>query len=662
MQYKVLCTSTGLDRIKHRAKPVYGKTMRVLISVFIVLSVALVGRGNASVPTGAANISQLAKDPVWLTLLHFEEKGSGGQASSIVSEAFFVSERGPVSAEAELQATIDAFLNDVEPGNTDASSAMQCRFPARLQWLRSKVLSLKNLEPVVCDDFEEWLGETEVESVSIVFAAGHMKSPASYFGHNFLKFNSGANGNFLLDQSVNYGADVPPEHGPLPYLYNGISGGYLATYETQQFVRHMASYGEEDLRDLWEYKLDLTGEEVKLLLLHAWELKNQQLSYYFFRENCAYHIARLLGLATAELFVPRYMPWTMPYNVMSRLAEVNRNGEPLVEDIIYHPSRRSRFRRGFFSMSSQQKEQVRSVIDSEFPDIPLPLDDENRIAAGDYNLNNGDSHIQIVDTLLDYYEMLIRVNEDDVAAKEAKRQLLLKRLSYPPSPDNREMTETLSPPHLASKPGYVGLGYFSNTGTGEALELGVRPAYFDYLSDNIGRSNIGNFALLDTRLRFTDERIRLHSLSIMDIANLVPSSTGITGDRATSWRFRAGLDQTNNACESCLRPMLDWQIGRTWGIKDNLSFFALTGLRLQSKFKRDTPLVLKTTLGVTGRLNNNVKMLATVSRHEDTGSDGLDRNPVNVQFRFHEHSSWDVRLHYLRDVAEEVGIAFGIYW
>lgn len=293
---------------------------------------------------------------------------------------------------------------------------------------------LKEIELVKCNDFEEWSGDAEVESVSIVFAAGHLKNPASYFGHNFLKFNSTASGNILLDQSINYGAEIPPGDGPLPYLYNGIFGGYQAAYETQQFARQLASYGEENLRDLWEYELDLTDEEVDFILLHAWELGNQKLSYYFFCENCAYHIARLLDLVTEELFVPRYMPWIMLYNVMSRLAEVNRSGEPLVKNINYHPSRRSRFLRGFNSLRAKQKEQVRDVIDSDFPDVPLQLDGQPR-----------DHNSEVIDTLLDYYELVARVNSDDVVAKEAKRQLLLKRLSSPPSPDSRQITEAPNP-------------------------------------------------------------------------------------------------------------------------------------------------------------------------------------------------------------------------
>lgn len=596
--------------------------------------------------TSASNFSQLARNPVWLTLLHFEGKQSGEQYSAIVSDTFFISDQGHVSAEDELNATISAFLVEA-----DSEKSYQCQYPARFKWLRSQVPVLADLEPYQCEEFESWKGDSSIVSASIVFAAGHMKSPASYFGHNFLKFNSDVSSNFLLDHTINYGAEVPPEHGAVPYLYNGIFGGYRATYETQQFIRHMALYGEEDLRDLWEYELDLTLDEVELLLLHAWELKNHQLSYYFFRENCAYHIARLLGLATSELLVPRYMPWTMPYNVMSRLVEVEREGKSLVKNITYHPSRRSRFRRGFLSLGSTQKATVQGFIATGNPASHLPLD-----AASDQ------SAVAMIDTLLDYYELLLKADEDNADAKDARRRLLLERLSYPPSTDVREMSERVNPPHLASKPGYLSFGYLTNNSNGEAFELSIRPAYFDYLSDNIGRSNIGNFTLLDARLKIQNEELRLRSLKLMDIANLVPSSTGIAGDTATSWRFTTGFDQTNNACDACLQPMLEWQIGRTWSVNTGFSVFALTGLRLQGRYKQDNPLVLKSTLGLSGQLGSNAKVFVTFKRHEDVGPQGHDRNQFDFQLRFYASPGWDIRMNYALDVAEEFNITFGKYW
>lgn len=593
---------------------------------------------------GASKLITLAEDPAWLSLLHYEPRWFGKKLRSVITEdGFFLADDGNVSALNELHATVQAFIDDGPEGQ------MRCRFPARFSWLKIRVEKLSSIKTVSCSEFEEWLGNIDIDSVSMVFAAGHMKSPASYFGHNFLKFNSSTEGNFLLDHTVNYGAEVPPEHGAVPYLYNGIFGGYEATYETQQFFRHMALYGEEDLRDLWEYVLDLDGAEIDLLLRHTWELQNQKLSYYFFRENCAYHIARLLGLVSTESLVPKYMPWTMPYNVMSRLVEVERNDKPFIKDIIYHPSRRSRFQRGFASLSPLQKKQVVGVVNSDFPESSLQFELE------------ADGVVEVIDTLFDYYELMLRLDDSNQLAKDAKQKLLLKRLSYPPSADSRNFTENLYAPHLAQKPGYANLSFSSNRAAGNEVEIGLRPAYFDFLSHDIGRSNNGNFTLLDTRLRVKEDQLRLYSLNLMDITNLVPATPGVGGDLSMSWRFRFGFDQTNNGCSDCIRPMLDWQIGRAWQ-SHKMTFFAMTGMRLQKEFERDNTLVLQTTLGATGHLGSRARVYATIGRHEDMGSAGLDRNPVSVQLRLGERRGWDVRLQYTRDITEEFKLTLGGYW
>lgn len=611
---------------------------------YIRLGVVLACFSFCGLSFGASKLITLAEDPAWLSLLHYEPRSFGKKLRSVITEdGFFLADDGNVSALNELHATVQAFIDDGPEGQ------MRCRFPARFSWLKIRVEKLSSIKTVSCSEFEEWLGDIDIDSVSMVFAAGHMKSPASYFGHNFLKFNSSIEGNFLLDHTVNYGAEVPPEHGAVPYLYNGIFGGYEATYETQQFFRHMALYGEEDLRDLWEYVLDFDGAEIDLLLRHTWELQNQKLSYYFFRENCAYHIARLLGLVSTESLVPKYMPWTMPYNVMSRLVEVERNDKPFIKDIIYHPSRRSRFQRGFASLSPLQKKQVVGVIKSDFPESSLQFELE------------ADGVVEVIDTLFDYYELMLRLDDSNQLAKDAKQKLLLKRLSYPPSADSRNFTENLYAPHLAQKPGYANLSFSSNRAAGNEVEIGLRPAYFDFLSHDIGRSNNGNFTLLDTRLRVKEDQLRLYSLNLMDITNLVPATPGVGGDLSMSWRFRFGFDQTNNGCRDCIRPMLDWQIGGAWQ-SHKMTFFAMTGMRLQREFERDRPFVLQTTLGATGHLGSSARVYATIGRHEDVGSAGLDRNPISIQLRLGERRGWDVRLQYTRDITEEFKLTLGGYW
>ncbi len=593
-------------------------------------------------------LDTLASNSEWHALLHFEPPYAyGDPRSAINTSAFFLAPDGAINPVSELVATLDAFHAPVDNGDDHA----RCRFPARFLWLARHISSLKNLQIIDCESYQQWLGEKPVSSISMVFAAGHMKSPASYFGHNFLKFNTDAShdGSRLLDETINYGADVPDNEGGLTYFYQGIFGGYSAVYERQAFFRHMAKYGEEDLRDVWEYELNFNSREIALLVAHTWELQQVELTYYFFRENCAYQIARLLALVTPARLVPQYMPWTMPYNVFAALMEVEIRGEPLVRDIYYHPSRRSRFHQRYFELTvDERKIFTRQVSDD------LNVDQLKLLPAA--------SQLKLIDAMIDYFEFRLRLDSEDKLAGKAKDAVLLYRFSLPPETTVKKTFEKPFAPHLAQRPGYVGVSAVHNQSFGSGVELRFRPAYFDFLSLDIGRSASGEFTVLDTAVVFNDQDYAVRRFDLLNVTNLAPSVTGISGDSGASWRFRAGVSSTNNGCMNCQRAMLEWQRGKAIKLSPRLTGFLLAGGKVQKPAGRDNPVALKLRAGVAGAVVPGLRIHAMVERHEDTGRNGLDRNRVLFDFRFAERSHWDVRFSYKRDVAEEFSLTAGYYW
>jgi len=636
--------------------PISQRSYSLFLGILILLLT-----GNSSAADRSA-LEQLAKDPVWLTLLHYEKHPLlNTYKSSVITSAYFLSPNGRTSPSQELAATIAA----LEAATTNTDTSVQCRFPARSLWLSKKLNKTYSHSPAECKAWQEWAGLESVDSLSMVFAAGHMKSPASYFGHNFLKINNNtlSGGNHLLDQTINFGAEVPPNEIGVTYFYNGIFGGYSAIFERQQFYRHLKQYGEEDLRDIWEYVLDLEPDEVEFIIAHLWELQNHKLTYYFFRENCAYQIAKLLGFATPAQLVPRYMPWTMPYNVFANLAEAKIGDRKLIGKILYHPSRRSKFHQGYFSLTSEQKKLVNGAVTQSEGTIEnnTPFDSES------FNGLAEQQQIAIVDTLIDYQEFRLRVDPDDAMAKAEKKELLIKRFGYPPGKSTTENKHSLNPPHAAQRPGYAAAGKITNSAFGNATELRLRPAYFDFLYQDIGRKSGGNFTLLDTSLLVHDSSISLRTLDLINITNLSASITGLPGDSALSWHVRLGFDHTNGACLNCRRPMFDFTVGRSRKLTAGLTAYGLAGTRLQNRyqqdrFAQDNPVALRLTAGVTGQISRNLRVNAVLERHEDTGRLGLDRNRLAVNLRLGSHHSWDIRLRYVKDIAEEFGLSAGYYW
>ena len=147
----------------------------------------------------------LSKDPIWLKLLHFDEKLQEG---TIISNDFYLSPRGKQSPKHELEALIDAY-HDRDINDTSAV----CRFPARYLWL-SKKMQLEDYKIIneKCQNLLAWNSLKKTTSIRFLLVSGYLGNPASVFGHSFIKLNEEDDNRVksnLFDMSVNYGAMVP---------------------------------------------------------------------------------------------------------------------------------------------------------------------------------------------------------------------------------------------------------------------------------------------------------------------------------------------------------------------------------------------------------------------------------------------------------------------
>ena len=94
-------------------------------------------------------------------------------------------------------------------------------------------------------------------------------------------------------------------------------------------------YSDLENRDLWEYQLALKPEEVERVVRHLWELLPAYYQYFFFDENCAYHLLGLLQVARPELELTKpFRWWALPSDTVRILAR-----EPgLVANVVYRPA------------------------------------------------------------------------------------------------------------------------------------------------------------------------------------------------------------------------------------------------------------------------------------------------------------------------------------
>jgi len=106
---------------------------------------------------------------------------------------------------------------------TDDNSSI-CRYPARFHWLDSK-LDFSFSKPK-CAEYEKILKRVDPQSVTLIFPSAHINSPASMFGHTFLRINSSYNSR-LLSYAINYSANANSntENGVV-FAIKGLVGGY----------------------------------------------------------------------------------------------------------------------------------------------------------------------------------------------------------------------------------------------------------------------------------------------------------------------------------------------------------------------------------------------------------------------------------------------------
>ncbi len=228
-----------------------------------------------------------ASDSYWLKLLHFRD----GQ-SQIDDPHFFLSPIGNVNPQAELNATINALKQN--------DNNISCRYPARTAYLFEAYADrLKGVKYRECPALQKLLKEIEPKSVTLIFPTAHINSPASMFGHTFLRIN-GKEKSPLMANAINYAANSDEKNG-LFFAYYGLTGGYQGRYSALPYYKKIKEYSNLESRDIWEYDLDLTPQEIRRMLLHLYEIKDYYSDYYFFTRNCSYNLLWLLEVARPSL-------------------------------------------------------------------------------------------------------------------------------------------------------------------------------------------------------------------------------------------------------------------------------------------------------------------------------------------------------------------------
>ncbi|HEX3644325.1 MAG TPA: DUF4105 domain-containing protein, partial [Vicinamibacterales bacterium] len=278
-----------------------------LVAVTLIAAPARAGEPVAQSPALAALLHdarerKLAESREWQVMLHYRPTAFGGWKSQADGLGFFFAGKvGKTDREAELAATIAALLRPSvrDPTNPETMHP-QCLFPARYAWIKEQ-LGAAAFTDQTCPLLDTWRTGISAEAATLIYATAYLNSPASMYGHTFLRLQRATGeGNPLLDYAVNFAADADTTNG-MVYAIAGLTGGFQGHFYVVPYYVKVQEYSNMESRDLWEYELALTREQIERLVLHAWETRSTYFDYFFLDENCSYQLLTLLEVADPTL-------------------------------------------------------------------------------------------------------------------------------------------------------------------------------------------------------------------------------------------------------------------------------------------------------------------------------------------------------------------------
>ncbi len=531
----------------------------VILSTVLCLSAASAqGRGDAETALRVAAQKSLSTDPQWLALLHYDRALFTQRSASRASPSpFFISRMGDADPAAELDATVRAFSAPIE----DDDSHAICRFPARYRWL-SKMLDLKSAGfPLPrCARFTQWYDAVNPQRVTLIFPASFLNNPASAFGHTFIRLDRREQNEEtrLLAYAADYAASTHGE-GALLYAIKGIFGGFDGFYSIMPYAKKVEKYSDLENRDIWEYQLNFRTEEVELLTAHLWELREMPLSYFYFDENCSYHILALLDVARPSLGL-RYglRWWVIPVDTIRTLS----NQPGLVDQTIFRPSAATKLRARIAAASSQAQLAALAVVrDSAAPTQAVAQIEDKKERAAALDLS---------------YEYLtyerIRARSDSSLDKQRAWDLLAARSALPVA-DPVQVLKPETLPENGHKTAMAGIG----GGRSEDRSYGeftFRPA-FHALTDTLPGYLPGNqIKFFESTVRQTEDRgAELNRFTALDIAALTPDTRFF---HPISWRVNLSYQQFNReGVDPRGVGVLSAGGGKTYQLADNLIVYGL---------------------------------------------------------------------------------------
>ena len=492
----------------------------------------------------------LADRPEWQKLMHYVPNLIyPGVHGMVDSQNFYNSPDGKNNPQLELEATLENFYSDLAESNEQQNP--QCLFVARYAWLDEQLaFDPQRLPRQVCKRYQQWHASLNPSGLTLIFASAYLNSPSSMYGHPLVRVDAKSQdeNTRLLAYAITFAANTNEENG-LAFAVNGLFGGYPGAFSILPYYLKVREYSNLENRDIWEYELNFTPEETDRILMHAWELGSTYFQYYFFDENCAYHLLGLLQVARPNLnLTNQFRWWVIPTD---SVREITRQ-KNIVKKVVYRPANSTVVKHRLNQLSKSERNLVRdlsmshmSVNDLELEDLPA-----NRKAA-------------VLETSQDYVTYRRAIGKNDMAEPATIMNNLLTARS-------RLSTETPFPkiiaPLISPEQGHGSSRVALATGHEDGLsfqELNARATYHDIMDTDDGYARGAQIEFFNLALRrYKFDTTRVEKFIPINILSLTPRDDFF---KSKSWKIKAGWQRIRAA--NGTRPLafsLDGGTGGSW--------------------------------------------------------------------------------------------------
>ena len=458
--------------------------------------------------SGEKALRDLAISEAWLSLLHADPVGPGRYGTRVVTQGFLKtgSRRGFDPYE-ELLANIEAFsLGDDAVHNA-------CEFPARFAFLASYLpLDITVLES--CTYFDELsYSQLQGSSLSVVYAAGYLGNPASYYGHMMLRLRADESSQRLFDHAINYGAVETAGDDPVSYIAKGLFGGYEAAFSIAPYYLFANQYNALENRDLWVYELSLNPADKALTLLHLSELLPHKFDYFFTNRNCVSAFADLFGVVDPQFANLSTRHLTYPQLFLRSLVD-----SPLVTtDIRLEESRATSFRNAFSALSDDQVGYMEDFVAGR--------------ALTEHGLS--DSEVGSALGVLANYSLGFVA---DGQRQPLTRRLALAQFDMPVSGVATSEYQGQTEPHVGRFPSMISWGILATDDDFIRRTVRLRPAFYDELDGGDLGFGARALSMMDFTASLDDYgEVDLERVSFLRLRDLDLAATGFGNDDRLGW-------------------------------------------------------------------------------------------------------------------------------